>query len=238
MSEFILNHNNYNTNQLADFLRREIPNSAVTKVHPVYVEIFKNGVTVRLLITDNTITIKPKRNAFLFWLFVIIIILPLQLIITGLQQSGIHLGALTFLIYLIGWTIALTVSYLISNAINSKKEERAEDLVNEIEKAFENNAAPPTTITNEPSTSTSSNTVSTLTTDELTILSVISPSILETLNDAKKRKIIAFINIIEPTDSIALYGSNKEVKRIDKERWAAIVEQGLADKFHVIYQKN
>ena len=42
---------------------------------------------------------------------------------------------------------------------------------------------------------------------------------------------------MQDTDLIALYGNEQEVKLIDADRWARIQEQGIADRFRVIYRK-
>ncbi len=71
----------------------------------------------------------------------------------------------------------------------------------------------------------------------LPYLSVVSEEVLAGLSEIKKRKINTFIQTMHETDLIALYGNEQEVKLIDADRWARIQEQGIADRFHVIYKK-
>ncbi len=73
--------------------------------------------------------------------------------------------------------------------------------------------------------------------EELAYLSVVSEEVLAGLSEIKKRKISIFIKTMQDTDLIALYGNEQEVKLIDADRWARIQEQGIGDRFRVIYRK-
>ncbi len=73
--------------------------------------------------------------------------------------------------------------------------------------------------------------------EELPFLSLVSEEVLAGLSEVKKRKINTFIKTMQDTDLIALYGNEQEVKLIDADRWARIQEQGIADRFRVIYRK-
>jgi hypothetical protein len=72
--------------------------------------------------------------------------------------------------------------------------------------------------------------------DNKSKISVISPDILNTLNENHRNQLERCLNNMKITDIIAFHDAT--VKIIDAERWGKINEQGVADKFRVIYKWN